>query len=101
MRKVVMLPVAAQDLTDIVGYLAQFYESTALRQYDHIIEKIKELPRFPEKYEIYSVGQYRPAYRRMPVDGYLVFYVVLKDTIEIHRILHGSRNIKQYLDTGI
>ncbi len=66
MRKVVMLPVAAQDLADIVEYLAQFYESTALRQYDRIVEKIKELPRFPEKYEAYSAGQYRLAYRRMP-----------------------------------
>lgn len=101
MRKVVMLPVAAQDLADIVEYLAQFYESTALRQYDRIVEKIKELPRFPEKYEAYSAGQYRLAYRRMPVDSYLVFYVVLEDTIEIHRILHGSRDIKRHLDNGI
>ncbi|MBS3899818.1 MAG: hypothetical protein KGZ54_02485 [Dethiobacter sp.] len=61
MRKVIMLPVAEQDLTVIVEYLAQFYESTALRQYDRIVKKIKELPLFPEKYEIYSAGQYRSA----------------------------------------
>lgn len=96
-----MLPIAAQDLTDIVEYLAQFYESTALRQYNRIIEKIKDLPLFPEKYEVYSAGQFRLAYRRIPVDSYLVFYVVLEDTIEIHRILHGSRDIKRRLDTGI
>lgn len=42
MRKVVMLPVAEQDLGVIVEYLAQFYESTALRQYDCIVKKIKE-----------------------------------------------------------
>jgi len=100
MRKVVMLPVAEQDLTVIVEYLAQFYESTALRQYDRIVKKIKELPLFPEKYEIYSAGQYRSVYRRMPVDSYLVFYVVLENTIEIHRILHGSRDIKCHLDNG-
>jgi toxin ParE1/3/4 len=99
MPKVVMLPVAEQDLEVIVEYLAQFYESTALRQYDRIVKKIKELPLFPEKYEIYSAGQYR-AYRRMPVDSYLVFYVVLENSIEIHRILHGSRDIKCHLDNG-
>ncbi|MDD4169964.1 MAG: type II toxin-antitoxin system RelE/ParE family toxin [Desulfotomaculaceae bacterium] len=70
-------------------------------QYDCIAEKIKELPRFPEKYEAYSTGQYRLAYRRMPVDSYLVFYVVLENTIEIHRVLHGSRDIRRCLDTGI
>ena len=47
MRKVVMLPIAAQDLADIVEYLAQFYETTALRQYDRIVETVKELPHFP------------------------------------------------------
>ncbi|MCL5982405.1 MAG: type II toxin-antitoxin system RelE/ParE family toxin [Firmicutes bacterium] len=98
MRKVVMLPVAEQDLAAIVEYLAQFYESTALRQYDRIVKKIKGLPLFPEKYEIYSAGQYRSAYRRMPVDSYLVFYVVLENTIEIHRILHGRRDINCHLD---
>lgn len=101
MRKVVMLPIAEHDLADVVDYLAQFYESTALRQYDRIVEKIKELPNFPEKYEAYMTGQYLLAYRRMPVDNYLVFYVVLEDTIEIHRILHGSRDIKRNLDNGI
>ncbi|MBS3885851.1 MAG: type II toxin-antitoxin system RelE/ParE family toxin [Dethiobacter sp.] len=98
MRKVVILPIAEQDLAGIVEYLAQFYESTALRQYDHIVNKIKDLTLFPEKYEIYSEGQYRLPYRRMPVDSYLVFYVVLEDTIEIHRILHGSREIKCHLN---
>jgi toxin ParE1/3/4 len=71
MGKVVILPIAAQDLADIVEYLAQFYESTALSQYDRIVKKIKELPRFPEKYEAYGTGQYRLAYRRMPVDNIL------------------------------
>jgi toxin ParE1/3/4 len=101
MRKVVMLPIAVQDLEDIVEYLAQFYESTALGQYDRIIQKIKELPRFPEKYEVYGAGQYHLTYRRMLVDNYLVFYTVLDETIEIHRILHGSRDIKRYLDDDI
>lgn len=58
MRKVVMLPAAAQDLADIVEYLAQFYESIALRQYDRMVEKINELPKFPEKYEAYSAGKF-------------------------------------------
>ncbi len=93
-----MLPIAAKDLEDIVNYLAQFYESTAVQQYDRIVGKIQELAEFPEMYEAYSGGQFHQFYRRMPVDKYLVFYVVRDDVIEIHRILHGSRDIRRYLD---
>lgn len=98
MRKIVMLPIAAKDLEDIVNYLAQFYESTAVQQYDRIVGKIQELAEFPEMCEVYPGGQFHQIYRRMPVDNYLVFYVVRDDVVEIHRILHGSRDIHRYLD---
>lgn len=98
MRKIVMLPLAVKDLEDIVDYLAQFYESTAVQQYDRIVEKIQQLAEFPEMYEVYPGGQFHQFYRRMPVDKYLVFYVVRDDVLEIHRILHGSRDIHRYLD---
>ncbi len=93
-----MLPIAVKDLEDIVDYLVQFYESTAVQQYDRIVEKIRELAEFPEMYEVYHGGQFRQVYRRMPVDKYLVFYVVHDEVIEIHRILHGSHDIHRYLD---
>ena len=92
-----MLPLAVQDLDDIVEYLAQFHAHTGLNQFDRIISKINELPHFPEMYAVYEAGQYRFTYRKIVVDRYLVFYVVLENTIEIHRILHESRNISRYL----
>lgn len=98
MRRIVILPRAAQDLEDVVDYLSQFYTNTAVKQYDRIVSKIKELPHFPHKYEEYRAGHYRFSYRRMVVDDYLVFYVVLDDTIEIHSIQHGKRDIGKYLD---
>lgn len=98
MRRIVMLPRAAQDLEDVVDYLSQFYASTAIKQYDRIVSKIQELPRFLEMCEEYGAGHYHFAYRRMVVNDYLVFYVVLDDAIEIHRILHGKKDIGRYLD---
>lgn len=41
-----------------MDYLAQFYESTAVQQYDRIVEKIQELAEFPEMYEVYPGGQF-------------------------------------------
>lgn len=43
MCKIVFLPIAVKDLEDVVDYLAQFYESTAVQQYNRIVEKIHEL----------------------------------------------------------
>ena len=47
--------------------------------------------------EIYPLD---PAYRRMVVDQYLVFYQVNDPAriVEIHRILRGSWNLPQYLE---
>jgi len=58
------------------------------------IAKLKTNPFLCEKY------QERPAYRRMVVGDYLVFYKILEDKkqIEIHRILHGSRKISRYIN---
>ncbi len=93
-----MLPRAVQDLEDIVDYLLQFYASTAIKQYDRIIEKINDIRPYPNKYEEYGTGQYYNTYRRMVVDDHLVFYIVLGDILEIRRILHGKRDIGRYLE---
>ena len=98
MHKIVMLPRAVEDLEDIIDYLAQFHANTAIKQYDRIVSKIQELPRLPRMYEEYEVGHYCFAYRRMVVDNYLVFYVLLDEAIEIHRILHGKSDIGRYLE---
>jgi plasmid stabilization system protein ParE len=40
-----------------------------------------------------------PDYRKLVVGDYLVFYIVNEDAkiVEIHRIFHGSRDIRQHL----
>lgn len=97
MHKILILPIAEQDLENIIDYLAQFYEETALDQYDRIIKKIFELRDFPELYEVYSCNSGTMEYRRIVIDKYLVFYVIKNETIEIHRILHGSRDLDNNL----
>lgn len=96
--KIVMLPTAKNDLLDMVNYRSQFYPSTALKRYDRIIEKISLLADMPNMCEEYptSVSDYK--YRKMVVDDYLVFYVVLDDTVEIHNIINGRFDIAKYLD---
>lgn len=81
-------------MLELCAYLSGFYPTTALRQYDRIMEKIMELPNFPLKHEAYRIGEYRFQYRKMVVDRYLVFYVVTDAAIEIRRILTGNQDIE-------
>ena len=75
--KIKYLPLAVQDLNDIARYLSGFYPKTASRVLKELREKITKLGDTPKMCEIYRLD---PAYRRMVVDQYLVFYRV-KPTI--------------------
>lgn len=91
------MPAAQQDMAELCEYLSRYYPSTAIRQYDRIMEKILKLPDFPEKYEAYHKGDYHFEYRKMVVNRYLIFYVVTDDAIEIRRIISGNQDLQNTL----
>ena len=95
--KIKYLPLAVQDLNEIARYLSGFYPQTASRVLKEMRDKITKLSDNPKMCEIYRLD---PAYRRMVVDQYLVFYRVNDETkvVEIHRVLRGSWNLLQYLE---
>jgi toxin ParE1/3/4 len=65
----------------------------ALRWIDKIDEKIRLLAEFP------GLGAQRdeliPHMRSFPVGNYLIFYRAIADGIEVVRVLHGARNLRQ------
>ena len=90
------------DLADIRAYLIRYYESTVRKFFALLKEKTARLKEFPYSCPIFEDD---PDYRKLVVGNYLVFYIVNENdkTIEIHRILHGSRDIRRHLterDTG-
>ena len=89
------LPLAVQDLNDIARYLSGFYPKTASRVLKELREKITKLGDTPKMCEVYHPD---PAYCRMVVDQYLVFYRVNEEikTVEVHRVLRGTWNLPQY-----
>ena len=74
-----------------------FYPKTASRVLKELREKITKLGDTPKMCEVYHLD---PAYRRMVVDQYLVFYHVNDEikTVEVHRVLRGAWNLPQYLE---
>jgi plasmid stabilization system protein ParE len=64
-----------------------------------IEERIASLDTMPSRYPIYL---HRPQYRVTGVHKYMIFYKVIENTktVEIHRILHGSRDIESLIDVS-
>jgi len=89
-------PETVSDREEIKAYLSQYYKSTVKNFFALLKSKIAQLKDFP-----YSCPTYEddPDYHKLVVGDYLVFYMVNEDnkTVEIHRIFHGSKDIRQNL----
>jgi len=92
------LPVAVDDLISIFDWIASDSPASAatfIEKLDHRIGSLKMHPflgRIPLNDELKNAG-----YRVLVIESYLVFYIVRAKTVEIHRVVHGSRNIDDIL----
>jgi toxin ParE1/3/4 len=88
------LPVAQEDILSILDYISQDNPGRALAFIDKFdaqigsLEKHSLLGRVPRHPKLREFG-----YRVLIVGSYLVFYILRGDRIEIHRVIHGSRNL--------
>ena len=94
--KIVFLPEASIDSEEIRKYLSQYYESTVISFFALLKKRLDSLKINPLLAQVYPE---RPSYRLLVAEEYLVFYKVdeNKKLIEVHRILHGSRDIGRYI----
>lgn len=91
-------PISKQDLKSVYTYIAYDLQAkdTAKRQVDRIRSSIRSLSDLPERY---APVEWEPWHemgmRKMPVDNYLVFYLVDHGTksVEVVRIFYGGRDI--------
>ncbi len=86
------LSVAEKDLIDIFEYIKKDNPTTAISQlekFDNSISKLELNPFFG----VISEDEWlkKLGYRMLIIDKYLVFYVIKTKTIQIRRIIHGSR----------
>jgi len=97
--KIEYLKSARLDVFEIRSNLSRFYPSTPVKFLKALKKSIETLDDNPLLYPVYEFNQ---AYHKMPVLDYLVFYKVFEErqTIEIHRVLYGKRNIKEILESS-
>ena len=90
--KIRYLSTAENDLDEIFDYIMRDNPSAAvslLEKFDHSISQLAINPEIgvvPKDDRLKKLG-----YRILIVEKYLVFYVVKVNTVQIRRIIHGSR----------
>jgi toxin ParE1/3/4 len=100
MYKIEYLPVALADLKSIVDYISITLgnKKAALDFLDALDHSISRLQSFPYSCKIYQTQSFTNSeYRVLPVNNYLVFYVILADTVEIRRIIYARVNLDDML----
>lgn len=98
MYQIRYLPVALQDMDEVITYLVEKLVApnaaeALLSEIDQVVDTLRRHPyaypiyqaKFPLEFEI----------RKVPVKNFVLFYVVLEDTVEIHRFIYGKRNLAE------
>ena len=100
MPEIKYLPSFLQELDSIVEYIIFTLGApmTASNLLDELEKSIHNLKKFPLAHRLYRpIKPIQTEYRVLTVKNYLVFYVVLEETIEIHRIIYKRRNLSQLI----
>lgn len=99
--KLVFLPIAEQDLMDIVLYISHDLQNptSAVHVMNRIRDAIFERSKAPESFQKFMSAKKRSdIYYRINVGkSYSVFYVVTDDVMEVRRILYSARDIESLL----
>ena len=92
------LPVAVDDLISIFDWIANDSPANAdafIKKLDTQLLNLTNHPflgRIPRDEKLKDFG-----YRVLIIEAYFVFYIVRNRTVEIHRVLHGSRNLEDII----
>ena len=96
--KIKIFPTAKQDLEEVIGYLNMLSPDAASKYYDLLVEEIASLSKMPERCpKPKDLALAVKGYRYLIVKNYLVFYVIIGDTVQIRRILYARRDYRALL----
>jgi addiction module RelE/StbE family toxin len=97
--KIVYLPVADRDLSEIFSYIA--VDLAAPQAAASLLEKMERtiqlLAVFPYAHPVYHSAEIHTEpfeFRSLIVASYLVFYYVAENTVTIARVVHGGRDTR-------
>ncbi|MEH1871400.1 type II toxin-antitoxin system RelE/ParE family toxin [Nostoc sp.] len=88
---IISLP-ASLDLRTIADYFAVENIEAGERLLQAFNQRCQQLGSFPNMGRQYE--DLRSGLRGLPLDGYIIFYQIMDDGIEIVRVVSGKRNLK-------
>lgn len=95
MHKVEYLPLAQADVVNAVDYFISMLDAprAAAELLDELDKTVAQISRFPYSCELYRTDRpMRDEIRKVPVKGFVLYYAVFPDRVEIRRFLHGRKN---------
>ncbi|MCL2634261.1 MAG: type II toxin-antitoxin system RelE/ParE family toxin [Oscillospiraceae bacterium] len=87
------------DYYEIIKYLLQFYPDTPVKFKNKLKSVLSNIRTNPH---MYKTCFFNPKFKQANFLDYVVFYKIVKETetekmVEVHRILHGARDIENIL----
>jgi toxin ParE1/3/4 len=90
MSRYVINILASRDLNEIADRFAEINLEAGEQFFSDFNRKCKQLVAFPNSGKSYA--EIRSDLRGLSLDGYILFYRILEDGIEILRVVSGRRN---------
>ncbi|WP_071824582.1 type II toxin-antitoxin system RelE/ParE family toxin, partial [Microcystis aeruginosa] len=81
----------SQDLNKIADYFLVVNIEAGEKLFRKFYKKCQQLVQFPKLGRSYS--HIKPSLRGLPLDGYIIFYRVINETVEILRIVNGRQDL--------
>ena len=91
MSRYVINILASQDLTEISDYFAEMNIEVGEEFFREFNGKCQQLVSFPSSGKSYAA--IRADLRGLSIEGYIIFYRIIDDGIEILRVVDGRRNL--------
>ena len=92
------LPAAQEDLLQILDLIAQDNPGRATGFVEELDRRIGGLSRHPRLGRVPRHATLQSAgYRVLALESYLVLYRLRQSIIEVHRVVHGSRDLDHLL----
>jgi len=91
MKRYLINVLASQDLNEIADYFTANNIETGERFFQNFARRCQQLVNFPNLGRSYT--EIRPDLRGLSLNGYIIFYRILDDGIEILRVVSGRRNL--------
>jgi len=91
MKKLIISSEASQDLEEIIDYFYNINIEAGENFLEEFNKKCKYLANFPNIGRSYK--HIKDYLRGIPLDGYIIFYRVIENGIEIMHVVSGYRNL--------